>query len=265
MIDLGAARLRITAVPAHHSHDEGLDASLGKGNGYLLSWEGAAPYRVYWTGDSILSDDMRQVAARYAGLDLWLPHLGAVGLDGTLGLRTMNAEEAVEAMILLRPRQVIPIHHTTFGHYREPLSAFVQRVRSSGMGDRLTLVDDGETVGLGLASKPIAVPAGQGIQRTLLEQRDLHDFPGWELRQYRVEYAPGIEAPSHSHPVLGTGYVIEGRFESAFGNGPTVIKNQGESFVDEQNQVHRFRNPDPLRPLVFLVSYVVRKGEPTLN
>jgi L-ascorbate metabolism protein UlaG (beta-lactamase superfamily) len=148
VVELGAARLRITAVPAHHSHDPAIDVSVGKGNGYIITWEVPTPYVVYWTGDAILSDDMRQVAASHVGVDLWLPHLGAVGVDGASGLRTMDAEEAVTAMTLLRPRHVIPIHHTTFGHYREPVAAFVQRAASRGLREFVVLADEGETLAL---------------------------------------------------------------------------------------------------------------------
>jgi L-ascorbate metabolism protein UlaG (beta-lactamase superfamily) len=147
-VSAGATRLRITAVPARHAHDPAIDASVGKGNGYVLTWEAPSRYVVYWTGDAVLSPDMRATAARFAGADLWLPHLGAVGVDGAYGLRTLDADEAVAAMAVLEPRQVIPIHHTTFGHYREPVNAFVQRAGTTGMGARVTLPVEGEPVAL---------------------------------------------------------------------------------------------------------------------
>ncbi|WP_437629795.1 MBL fold metallo-hydrolase [Sorangium sp. So ce854] len=143
VIPTRSGRLRILAVPANHAHDAALDATLGKGNGYVLRWEGAAPYSVYWTGDSVFTDRMRAVAARFAPIDLWLPHLGAVGVDGARGLRTMDAEEAVAAAALLRARHVIPIHHTTFGHYREPVTAFVQRATTKSLTARIHVPTDG--------------------------------------------------------------------------------------------------------------------------
>lgn len=50
-----------------------------------------------------------------------------------LGLRTMDADEAVKGMEILRPRLTVPIHHTTFGHYREPIEALEQRVAAKGL------------------------------------------------------------------------------------------------------------------------------------
>ncbi|MGK3961672.1 MBL fold metallo-hydrolase [Sorangium sp. So ce118] len=148
VIPTRSGRLRIVAVPANHSHDAALDATLGKGNGYVLRWEGAAPYSVYWTGDAVFTEPMRAVAARFAPIDLWLPHLGAVGVDGARGLRTMDAEEAVAAAALLRARHVIPIHHTTFAHYREPVTAFVQRAGTKSLHAHVHVPTDGAWMSL---------------------------------------------------------------------------------------------------------------------
>jgi len=144
----GAARLRITAVPAHHSHDPEIDVQVGKVNGYVLSWEAPAPaYAVYWTGDSVIYDGQAEGLARFGPIDLLLPHMGGVGGDGPLGLRTMDADEAVELIRRVKPREVIPIHHTTFGHYREPISALVQRA-AAGLTARLTVLAEGGATGL---------------------------------------------------------------------------------------------------------------------
>ncbi|AUX48883.1 hypothetical protein SOCE26_104260 [Sorangium cellulosum] len=144
VIPARSGRLRILAVPANHTHDPELDATLGKGNGYVIRWEGGErPYAIYWTGDSVFTDRMRAVATRFAPIDLWLPHLGAVGVDGARGLRTMNADEAVAAAALLRARHVIPIHHTTFGHYREPVTAFVQQASAKSLSAHVHVPTDG--------------------------------------------------------------------------------------------------------------------------
>jgi L-ascorbate metabolism protein UlaG (beta-lactamase superfamily) len=33
----------------------------------------------------------------------------------------------------VNPRLVVPIHHTSFSHYREPIEALVQRADEAGM------------------------------------------------------------------------------------------------------------------------------------
>ena len=104
------------------------------------------------------------------------------------------------------------------------------------------------------------------ITRSLLEHHDLAEMPGWETRLYRIEYGPGVAAPVHHHPVEGIGYVVSGSFESAFeGETPTVI-HEGQSFTDRALVTHTlFRNADTSRPLTFVISYVVRKGDPVVE
>jgi quercetin dioxygenase-like cupin family protein len=104
------------------------------------------------------------------------------------------------------------------------------------------------------------------ISRTLLEHHDLAEMPGWETRLYRIEYGPGVAAPKHHHPVEGMGYVVSGSFESAFeGETPTVV-HEGQSFTDRPLATHTlFRNADPSKPLTFIISYVVRKGDPVVE
>jgi quercetin dioxygenase-like cupin family protein len=119
------------------------------------------------------------------------------------------------------------------------------------------------------ASAASAAPAAStddGIRRTLVGQQDLPDVPGWETRVVLVEYAPGAAAPSHTHPATGIGYVLSGRFESQFGDEPIVTHGAGESFLERSDAPHRlFRNPDATRPLRFLVTFTLRKGEPALR
>jgi L-ascorbate metabolism protein UlaG (beta-lactamase superfamily) len=148
-IEARGTRLRVLAVPAHHAHDPELDRSLGRGNGYLLDWsDPRGTYRVYWTGDAVLADETRQAREQYGHIDLLLPHLGGVGGDGALGLRTMNAEEALELVRRLSPSLVVPIHHTTFGHYREPIEALAQRADESHEAASFRFLREGESLAL---------------------------------------------------------------------------------------------------------------------
>jgi L-ascorbate metabolism protein UlaG (beta-lactamase superfamily) len=138
--------LRVVALPAHHAHDQQLDHEIGRGNGYLLEFQDArGRLRAYWTGDAVLSDESRDLAAKYGAIDVLLPHLGGVGGDGALGLRTMNAAEAVQLTERVAPRLVLPIHHTTFGHYREPIVALQERAAEAGLAERFRFLHEGET------------------------------------------------------------------------------------------------------------------------
>lgn len=104
------------------------------------------------------------------------------------------------------------------------------------------------------------------ITRQLLSQQDVQGMPGWETRLYLIEYPPGMPAPRHTHPALGIGYVLEGRFESAFEGETPITVEAGHSFVDKADVVHvLFRNPDLVHPLRFLIACTIRKGEPLMR
>lgn len=138
--------LRVLAVPAHHSHDPEVDVEVGKGNGYVLEWrDPEGVFRAYWTGDAVLADETQDFATRYGQVDLLLPHLGGVGGDGPRGLRTMNAEEVVALAGRVHPTWVVPIHHTTFAHYREPIEALRERAAESGEGARYQFLQSGQS------------------------------------------------------------------------------------------------------------------------
>jgi L-ascorbate metabolism protein UlaG (beta-lactamase superfamily) len=141
--------LRVLAVPAHHAHDAALAVEIGKGNGYVLEWSDAhGIYRMYWTGDAVLADETKSFTAQYGHIDLLLPHIGGVGGDGGRGLRTMNAEEAIALVQRVDPTQVVPIHHTTFAHYREPIEALEQRADEAGLRQRFHFLREGERLAL---------------------------------------------------------------------------------------------------------------------
>lgn len=100
------------------------------------------------------------------------------------------------------------------------------------------------------------------VKRTLLAQRAIDDLPGMESRIYLIEFPPGAASRLHLHTTTGLGYVLEGRFESAFGDDAPTIKRAGESFIDLPNRPHHFRNPDPVLPLRFVVGGAFHRGEP---
>jgi quercetin dioxygenase-like cupin family protein len=113
---------------------------------------------------------------------------------------------------------------------------------------------------LARAATPSATPVRE-IKRTLLAQRDLVGSPGLESRLYLIEFPPAAASKLHLHTSPGVGYVLEGSFESSFGDGPLSVKRAGEPFVDLAGAPHRFRNADPVHPLRFVVGGTYRKDE----
>jgi L-ascorbate metabolism protein UlaG (beta-lactamase superfamily) len=150
-MDWGAVRtwhrdgqtLTIRAIPAHHAHDAAADHELGMVNGYVIE-HGDTAERIYWTGDTIWFEAMAGLVRSMPHIDLLLPHLGGVGRGGPWGTISLDAVEGVRVVRLVQPGAVIPIHHTTFSHYAEPISAFVDRLRTSDYRGELVLLAEGE-------------------------------------------------------------------------------------------------------------------------
>jgi L-ascorbate metabolism protein UlaG (beta-lactamase superfamily) len=141
----GAGLVRITAVMARHSRDPEVAKAMGTGNGYWIELsEGSWLRTVYWTGDSMPTEDVLNAAEPFGNPDLLVPHVGGVGVSGPFGQISMRAADVLALAAAVRPKYVLPIHHSTYAFYREPISELAR----SGLGKpfRLDLVAAGSTV-----------------------------------------------------------------------------------------------------------------------
>lgn len=103
----------------------------------------------------------------------------------------------------------------------------------------------------------------KGIQRTDLVSEDL-DVPGHEVIQARVDIAPGVSSPKHSHPGVEVAYVLEGTFEYQLEGQPPVTLKAGESLYIPAGTPHVATNHGESKASE-LATYIVRKGEPLLK
>jgi N-acyl-phosphatidylethanolamine-hydrolysing phospholipase D len=141
--------LKLISVPAQHSHDAQTNQELGIVSGYILKYSAnGITYSIYWTGDTVWFDEMDEIKKAVGDLDLLIPHLGAVGMDGPWGLMTLNSNEAVKLVELMEPQAIIPIHHHTFSHYVEPANIFQEGLENSEYQERLILLDEGKIINL---------------------------------------------------------------------------------------------------------------------
>ncbi|PDS74611.1 cupin domain-containing protein [Rhizobium sp. L43] len=104
-----------------------------------------------------------------------------------------------------------------------------------------------------------AAHAEQPIQRTDLIQNDI-DVPGHEVVQVRVDIAPGVLAPNHSHPGEEVAFVIEGTLEYQLEGRQPVILKPGQSLFIPSGTVHSAKNVGSGKASE-LATYIVRKGE----
>src|SRR5215204_1504047 len=99
-----------------------------------------------------------------------------------------------------------------------------------------------------------------GITRTDLQRHDL-SVPGREVVQVRVDIAPGVVAPRHSHPGEEIVYAIEGLLEYQVGGQPPVTLKAGEVLFIPAGTIHAVKNVGGGNAAE-LATYVVEKGKP---
>lgn len=119
--------VRLHVVQAFHT------ASRGVPTGVVLEGEGK---RVYHAGDTGVFGDMRLIGELYP-LDLALIPIG--------GHYTMDASEAAEAVRLLKPKAVIPMHYGTFPVLAQSAQEFVEKVGMKASGVRVVVLKPGES------------------------------------------------------------------------------------------------------------------------
>lgn len=148
LVTKGEATLRITAMPGRHGPPV-IDLALPDVMGSLLEFEtpnAARPLRLYITGDTLLYDDLREIPRRYPDLDVALLHLGGTRVLGIMV--TMDAEQGVGLLQLIKPRTAIPIHFDDYDLFSSPLSDFQRAVEAARLADRVRYLDRGETFSL---------------------------------------------------------------------------------------------------------------------
>jgi L-ascorbate metabolism protein UlaG (beta-lactamase superfamily) len=58
---------------------------------------------------------------------------------------TMDAEQGVEAIMIVDPRIAIPIHYNDYEVFTSPLEDFKQAVSEAGLEDRVPYLSHGDT------------------------------------------------------------------------------------------------------------------------
>ncbi len=143
-LEKGAARLRITALPARHGPPL-VHAALPETMGSLvelLAPGGAPAWRLYISGDTLVYDELAEIPKRFPDIDLALLHLGGTRLFGVL--LTMDAQQGVQALQLVQPRRAIPIHNDDDPVFKPWLEEFLAGARAAGLQDKMQVLRPGE-------------------------------------------------------------------------------------------------------------------------
>jgi len=147
VLDKGEETLSIEAVPAVHARGL-MGVLLPPVMGSVLEHRvrDEVRRRIYVSGDTLTGDHVSEIAVRHPDLDLALVHLG--GTRVLLHTVTMDAEQGVDFLQRVRPRQAMPVHYDDYGVFRSPLAAFERAAAGGGLGRLVRRVERGQTVPL---------------------------------------------------------------------------------------------------------------------
>jgi quercetin dioxygenase-like cupin family protein len=115
-------------------------------------------------------------------------------------------------------------------------------------------------IAIGGLALNVAQSQQPGIKRTDLLRHDL-GVPGREVVQVRVDFAPGVAFPPHSHPGEEIAYVIEGQLEYRLEGKPSVTLKAGETLFIPAGTIHAARNVGSANAAE-LATYLVEKDKP---
>lgn len=124
----------VKLVPALHSTQLPDGSCGGTAAGYVLTVE---QKKIYFACDTGLFSDMRLFGRE--GLDLAVLPIG--------DLFTMGPDDALEAVKLLAPRQVVPDHYNTWPPIEQDAAAWADRVRAQTEAEPI-VIQPGETIAL---------------------------------------------------------------------------------------------------------------------
>lgn len=133
----------ITAVPARHGPR--FTPQVSQVTGFLLSAEGEPT--VWISGDTVLTPELR-AALPTLRADVAIIHCGGVTFPkapifGSL-VFTFDAAHAVEALHLLEPRVIVPVHRNGWSHF-EPESGLRGAIEAAGLAKRTRYLELGES------------------------------------------------------------------------------------------------------------------------
>lgn len=146
----GDSTVRVTSLPGRHAPGPARFL-LPPVMGSLLEFgdrSGETRLVLYLSGDTLMYDGLREIAARYPDIHLAVLHLGGTTLPGGLVV-TMDAEQGADLLDLLRPRRALPVHYDDYTVFRSPLEDFLAEAGRRGHDTRLVRCAPGEHVIVG--------------------------------------------------------------------------------------------------------------------
>lgn len=108
-------------------------------------------YRIYISGDTLFVPELKEIAELYSDMkiDLMLVHLGGTTiptpkLSPLTVMVTMDANQGLELVRLIRPGITIPIHYDDYDVFASPLEEFKKVIEEEGLNKKVVYLDRGD-------------------------------------------------------------------------------------------------------------------------
>lgn len=139
----GRSPIDVTATPCRHGPPL-THPIVGDVIGFALSSDQLPNGALWFSGDTVLYDGVRQVADRI-DVDIAVLHLGGVRFPVTGPLRyTMTVKEGIKLCRLLAPRVAIPVHYEGWSHFRQGRAAIDAALSKRSAGAPFATLPIGE-------------------------------------------------------------------------------------------------------------------------
>jgi L-ascorbate metabolism protein UlaG (beta-lactamase superfamily) len=140
-------RLSIEAVPAVHARGL-LAGALPPVMGSVVEHRvgGQVRHRLYLTGDTLTGEHLTEIATRHPDISTAVLHLG--GTRVLFHTVTMDGEQGVELLRVVRPQRAVPVHYDDYRVFRSALGDFLDEADRAGLGGSITTVMRGAAVPL---------------------------------------------------------------------------------------------------------------------
>ena len=161
VITKSGSKVRITSMPGQHGPGP-VDFFLPPVMGSMLDFDanGARPFRIYISGDTLIHDDLNDIPKRFAGVNLALIHLGGTRIMGVM--LTMDDEQGVQILNIIQPEKAIPIHYNDYDVFKSPLEDFQRAADAAGWTDRIVYLAHGETYDFRIGEAGVQKDIGRG-------------------------------------------------------------------------------------------------------
>ncbi len=141
----GGLRLLVTAMPARHG-PESIKQAVGDVTGWMIEWQGRHRGALYISGDTVLFEELEEIARRYR-VETAILNFGAAQVDvyGPVHLTFTGVEGATFAK-MLGDCIIVPVHYEGWAHFSEGRAEIEQAFRAEGLESRLRFLPLGAPV-----------------------------------------------------------------------------------------------------------------------